>query len=325
MSINPHGRDSFTDALQKNGLTVKRNDTKILQINVGKRCNQRCEHCHVNASPDRTEIMNAKTADRILDLLAQSPQLEIIDITGGAPELNPNFRKIVTTANSMNKTIIDRTNLTVFFEQHQKDTPQFLADNGVQVYASLPCYTKENVDEQRGKGTFDKSIRALQFLNKLGYGNSETNLVLNLIYNPIGAYLPGAQLQLEHEYKIHLREDFNIEFNQLLTITNMPIARFASFLKQRGELQKYMQLLVDNFNPDVATDVMCSQLISISWDGHIYDCDFNQMLEIPLAGKSTTIWDINNIAELSSNICFANHCYGCTAGEGSSCQGALNA
>lgn len=324
MTTYIHGQDNFLDTLQKKNLIVKRDNIKILQINVGKLCNQRCIHCHIDAGPDRTEIMDVKTTDRILELLANAPHLETLDITGGAPELNPNFHKLVISARKMGKSVINRTNLTVFFEPGKEDLPQFLANNEVQVYASLPCYTQENVDKQRGKGTFEKSIKALQLLNDLGYGKHNTNLTLNLVYNPLGAFLPGLQAQLENDYKTRLLEDHHIEFNQLLTITNMPITRFERLLQSQNKLETYMQLLVNNFNPNIATNVMCTELISISWDGNIYDCDFNQILEMPIAGKTTSIWDINSIKELSSDIYFANHCYGCTAGEGSSCQGALN-
>jgi radical SAM/Cys-rich protein len=315
---------SFKDMLKKHGLKIVRGDIKTVQINVGKRCNQRCTHCHVNAGPEHTENMDEKTANRIFSLLENTPQIETIDITGGAPELNSNFRKMVETSRKMGKKVIARTNLTVFFEPGQEDTPAFLARNNVLIFASLPCYTKENVDKQRGEGTFKKSIQALKILNQLGYGKKNTNLILSLIYNPLGPYLPSSQTELENDYKARLKEDFDIEFNQLFTITNMPIGRFYECLEKANSLNQYLQLLIDHFNPETVPHVMCTETISISWDGYIHACDFNQALEMPINDKWTSLWDIDRLDQLNKTIILDDHCYGCTAGSGSSCQGTLN-
>jgi len=309
--------------LQEHGVTIRRESIKILQVNIGKLCNQACHHCHVEAGPKRTEIMERKTINRLLELLALEPQIHTVDITGGAPELNPHFRYFVTEIRKMGKEVIDRCNLTVFYEVNQGKTPEFLAKNKIQIVASLPCYSQKNVDEQRGKGVFGKSIDALQKLNKLGYGKEGSGLILNLVYNPVGEHLPPAQIKLERDYKIHLKDEFGIEFNHLFTITNMPIKRYAHALERDGKMKDYMQLLIDNFNPKAVAGVMCSELVSIGWDGKIYDCDFNQMLDIPINWKSRDIWDIKKLSELDKEIALANHCFGCTAGAGSSCTGAL--
>lgn len=297
---------------------------EILQINVGKFCNQACSHCHVEAGPKRTEIMEQKTAERLIELLDRSPTIHTVDITGGAPELNPHFRYLVREARQRGKAVIDRCNLTVFFEKGQEETAHFLKNHRVNITASLPCYSKENVDKQRGNGVFDKSIRALRILNELGYGRDNTGLELDLVYNPVGAFLPPPQEKLEADYKKELKELFGIEFNRLYTITNMPIKRFLDFLNRTGQWEDYMTSLVNHFNPQAALGVMCRNLISIGWDGQIYDCDFNQMLEMPIGGKRRTIWDIESFdALVAGDIAFADHCYGCTAGAGSSCGGAL--
>jgi radical SAM/Cys-rich protein len=315
---------SFCQTLQEHHLRVVRLPLEIVQINVGKLCDLACVHCHVEAGPKRTEIMERKTAERITELLQSSKGIQTVDLTGGAPELNPNFRYLVQAARGLEKEVIDRCNLTVFFRKGQGGTPQFLRENRVHVIASLPCYSKENVEKQRGHGVFDKNIEGLHLLNDLGYGKERSDLKLDLVYNPQGASLPPPQGQLEREYKKELKELFGIEFHRLLTITNMPIKRFYDLLKRQGKLQSYLDLLVANFNPRAALGVMCRNLISISWDGGIYDCDFNQMLELPLGGKKRTIWDITSFEELAKEeINFANHCYGCTAGAGSSCSGTL--
>jgi radical SAM/Cys-rich protein len=315
---------SFRQTLSDRGLTIKRNPVEILQINVGKWCDLACIHCHVEAGPKRTEIMSRKTAERIIELLQSAGGIKTVDLTGGAPELNPNFRYLVQEATRLGKEVIDRCNLTVFFQKGQEDTPWFLRENKVHIVASLPCYSKENVEKQRGQGVFDKSIEGLRLLNGLGYGKEGADLKLDLVYNPLGASLPPAQDQLEKEYKRELKELFGIEFNRLFTLTNIPVKRFDNLLKRQGKLKDYMDLLVKNFNPQAALSVMCRNLISISWDGGIYDCDFNQMLEIPLGEKKRTIWEIASLEELAKEeIQFANHCYGCTAGAGSSCSGVL--
>lgn len=315
---------SFEKKLQEHHIILTRVSIDILQINVGKLCNQACHHCHVEAGPNRTEIMTEKTVDRLIELMSQSPDLKAIDITGGAPEMNPYFKKLVIAARSMNLEVIDRCNLTVFYEKGFEDLPLFLKEQKVHVIASMPCYTKENVDKQRGRGVFDKSIEALKLLNSMGFGIEGTGLLLDLVYNPGGAFLPGAQEKLQADYKRELKHIFNLEFNQLYTITNMPIKRFLDDLQRQGKYEEYMTLLLNNFNPHAVDSVMCKSLISIGWDGQIYDCDFNQMLEMPVNYKKTTLWDIKKIDDFKNkNIALANHCYGCTAGAGSSCGGAL--
>lgn len=315
----------FTATLKNFNIKLTRNSVDTLQINLGKLCNQACTHCHVEAGPLRREIMEEATVERIIDLMTKAKKtLKTIDLTGGAPEMNPHFKKLVKAARSLKIEVIDRCNLTIFFEEGHTDLPVFLKENKVHIVASLPCYTKDNVDKQRGRGVFDKSIKALQILNDLGYGKEGSDLILDLVYNPGGAFLPGNQLKLENDYKKELKELFNIEFNHLFTITNMPIKRFLDDLDRQGKNQEYMELLLANFNPQAATEVMCKNLVSIGWNGVIYDCDFNQMLEIPLNYKNTNLWDIDHIDHLKNKpIALANHCYGCTAGAGSSCGGAL--
>ncbi|MBI2067115.1 MAG: arsenosugar biosynthesis radical SAM protein ArsS [Deltaproteobacteria bacterium] len=336
----------FQDTLKRHRLSLTRQKTEILQINVGKLCDLACLHCHVEAGPKRKEIMERKTVERLMELLKKSPAVQTVDLTGGAPELNPNFRYLVEESSKIltsrkaalrgslhpalpvegatQAPVIDRCNLTVLFQKGQEETPYFLKEHRVQIVASLPCYSKENVEAQRGRGVFDKSIRALRFLNELGYGKEGTGLLLDLVYNPVGPFLPPPQSELEADYKKELKELFGIEFNHLLTITNMPIKRFHDYLERRGELDQYADLLATHFNQEAVGRVMCRNLVSIGWDGKIYDCDFNQMLEIPLGGKRRTIWEIESLDELvSESIAFANHCYGCTAGAGSSCSGSL--
>ena len=314
---------TFKTALFSHQIELKRSSIKILQVNIGKRCNQACHHCHVESGPNRTENMELETVDRLLDLISKEPQIHTVDITGGAPELNPHFRYFVTEIRKMGKAVIDRCNLTILFEKGQEDTAEFLAKNQVQIVASLPCYQEDNVDAQRGKGVFGKSIAALEKLNALGYGKQDSGLILNLVYNPVGEHLPPAQTTLEQSYHLHLKDKFGIVFNQLFTITNMPIKRYAHMLERDGKMQDYMQLLIDNFNPKAAKSVMCTELISIGWDGQIYDCDFNQMLEIPLNWRARNVRDIDCLSSLEPDIATASHCFGCTAGAGSSCGGAL--
>ncbi|MBI5139466.1 arsenosugar biosynthesis radical SAM protein ArsS [Candidatus Nomurabacteria bacterium] len=318
----------FEDTIKNHNLDLKRREIKTLQVNMGKLCNQACHHCHVEAGPKRTEIMDRSTIDRILQLLKLNQTIETVDITGGAPELNPNFKYFVSKIHKLEKktpqTIIDRCNLTILFEKGQEETAKFLREYRVNIVASLPCYSKENVDSQRGNGVFDKSIKALQLLNTLGYGKTDSGLKLDLVYNPIGAFLPPSQETLEKDYKKELKELFGIEFNCLFTFTNMPIQRFLKQLEREARLQEYMDVLVQNFNPKAAENIMCRDLVSISWDGQIYDCDFNQMLEIQIYSKEKTLWTIESIEELArQNIVFAEHCYGCTAGNGSSCSGSI--
>lgn len=322
MNTVPQAQTRFSKTLSHHQLTLHRQPLEILQVNLGRVCNQACHHCHVEAGPHRQESMSLKTVQRILDLLKHSPRIHTLDITGGAPELNPYFRKLVTAARDLNKTVLDRCNLTILFEPGHEDLAAFLKQNQVQIVASLPCYSQENVDKQRGSGVFNKSIQALKLLNQLGYG-TET-LKLDLVYNPGGAFLPPEQATLEHDYKERLKNDFGLVFNKLYTITNMPIKRFLHDLERQNRLKDYMQLLLDHFNPQAALGVMCRQLISLSWTGEIYDCDFNQMLEIPPTGPLKTIWDIQRFEDIQNQpITFADHCYGCTAGAGSSCGGSL--
>jgi radical SAM/Cys-rich protein len=306
---------------------LRRGMVDIFQINVGKLCNQTCVHCHVNAGPRRKEVMSHETIDRVIDWLART-DIATVDITGGAPEINPHFRYLVERINALApaRHIMDRCNLTIFFEAGQEHLPEFLAHRGIEVIASLPCYTAKNVDTQRGDGAFEKSIRALRWLNRLGYG-TESRLPLQLVYNPVGAYLPGAQAELEADYRRELMEHFGIVFSRLYTITNMPIARFATWLHANGEHEKYMQLLIENFNPASVAGLMCRNTLSIGWRGEVYDCDFNQMLDMqwrnPDSESGLFLWDIDP-AELEGRaIMTGDHCFGCTAGAGSSCGGAI--
>jgi len=322
--LNPAASVAFRDILRQHGLgELRRREVTTLQINVGKLCNQACHHCHVEAGPRRTEIMPANVAERILMLLAATPSIQTVDITGGAPELNANFGALVSEARRMGKHVIDRCNLTVLFEAGQETLHEFLAANQVEITASLPCYTESNVDQQRGKGAFEKSIRALRLLNAIGYGQQGSGLVLNLVYNPLGASLPPPQDKLEADYKRELRDNFEIEFDRLFTITNMPIKRFAEFLLREGREEAYMGLLRNHFNPATVDKLMCRDLVSIGWDGKLYDCDFNQMLDVETpSGKS--IWEIDSFAELANSpVATGSHCFGCTAGAGSSCGGSL--
>ena len=321
LSLSP---PSFARTLREHGLALSRTPLEILQINVGKLCDLACQHCHVEAGPNRTENMQAATVERILELLANAPAVHTVDLTGGAPELNPHFRTLVREARALGKTVIDRCNLTVLFRPAQEDTAEFLAKQGVKVVASLPCYSKANVERQRGQHVFDPSLRALHQFNALGYGRVDSGLELDLVYNPLGATLPPPQAALEATYRRELAEHFGIVFNRLFTITNMPIKRFLHLLEREGSYERYMQTLLDAFNPQAALGVMCRNLLSVSWDGRLYDCDFNQALELPLAGRQRTVWDIAMLAEVErEHIAFANHCYGCTAGAGSSCGGSL--
>ena len=311
----------FVATLQRHGVDrLRRRAVKTLQINVGKLCNQACHHCHVDAGPKRTEMMTAEAAERVLALLAATPSVETVDITGGAPELNANFRKLISESRRMGKQVIDRCNLTVLFEPGQENTAEFLAANKVEITASLPCYTATNVDQQRGKGAFEKSIRALRMLNAIGYGQAPA---LNLVYNPLGASLPPPQDKLEADYKLQLRTNFGIEFNRLFTITNMPIQRFAECLLREGKHESYMGLLVNHFNPATVEHLMCRELVSVGWDGKLYDCDFNQMLDLETPGGKN-VWELDSFDELAEHeISTGSHCFGCTAGAGSSCGGSL--
>ncbi|KAL4225664.1 hypothetical protein ACF0H5_016353 [Mactra antiquata] len=313
---------------QKNieaGVTVneeilRKNMIELLQVNIGLYCNQACNHCHVESSPRRKEMMDRRTADQCINVLANSPNVHTLDLTGGAPELCTEFRHLASAGRKLNKTVIVRSNLTALLEPGQEDTVQFFADEGLQVVASLPCYSSKNVNTQRGSGVFDRSIHALLMLNEIGYGKQGSGLQLDLVYNPLGAFLPPAQGALEDKYKEELMTVFGIEFNNLYTITNMPIKRFADFLYRRNELTDYMELLVRNYNPSTVDNMMCRNLLSVNWDGRLYDCDFNQQLDIEMTSKDkSSIFDIKSCTDLEqSEIPVQNHCYGCTAGMGSS-------
>jgi radical SAM/Cys-rich protein len=314
----------FARKLEREGLVVDRTPLEILQVNLTARCNLACTHCHVESGPKRREALDARGIARLVELMGTAPTLHTLDLTGGAPELHPQFRELVAAGRARGLKVIDRCNLTVLLEDGQEDTADFLARQGVAVVASLPCYTPGNVNKQRGKGVFGQSITALQQLNALGYGQPGSGLELDLVYNPIGARLPPSQRSLEDDYRHRLHDDFGIAFNNLFTITNMPIKRFLHELERDGHLDDYMQLLIDNFNPQAALGVMCRNLVSVGWDGGLYDCDFNQMLGIELGRARTTLWDIARLDEIEArDIAFARHCYGCTAGSGSSCAGAL--
>lgn len=323
-------RDPFADHLARTGqAALRRGRITTLQVNVGLRCNLACHHCHVESGPKRTEALDARGLARVVELLARNPGVTTLDLTGGAPELHPGFRELVRGARRLGRRVIDRCNLTVFEEPGQQDTPEFLARERVDVVASLPCYGPENVDAQRGRGVFAGSIRALQRLNALGYGRGEDPcdphaLRLDLVYNPTGPSLPPDQRELEAEYRDRLANDFGIVFDRLLTITNMPIKRFAHQLRRDGEHEAYMALLVSHFDAANLDAVMCRSLISVGHDGSIYDCDFNQALGLRASGPARTIFEVDDLASLADGpIRTGSHCFGCTAGAGSSCGGAL--
>jgi len=305
---------------------LRRAGLEILQVNLGYRCNQQCLHCHVNAGPRRKEEMSAATIGEILQLLAGG-RIHTLDLTGGAPELNPHFRHLVREARHLGIHVMDRCNLTILEEPGQEGLAEFLAQQGVEVVASLPCYLEDNVNRQRGNGVFGASIRGLQRLNALGYGTPDGALALNLVYNPQGAVLPPPQEALEQAYQRHLREHYGIRFNHLYTLANMPIQRFGSMLVSKGQFTAYMQLLRDAYQPANLEGVMCRNLISVDWQGSLYDCDFNQMLRLPLRlnGKPRThVRDLFADSDVEGlAIAVRDHCYGCTAGQGSSCGGAL--
>lgn len=321
--------EPFSQRVRRSGKALVRNRLTDLQLNLGKLCNQACTHCHVEAGPTKTrENLSRETAERLIELVRLSDSLETVDLTGGAPEMNPEFRFLVETFRQQGLRVIDRCNLTILNEPGYGWVAGFLADQGVEVVASLPCYLEDNVDGQRGRGVFVRSIEALRLLNRLGYGQQGSGLTLNLVFNPTGPSLPPDQTTLERDYKRELETRFGIRFNRLLTITNMPIKRYARYLQKQGELKRYLELLAGSFN-DLAVDrVMCRSLLSIAWDGVIYDCDFNQMTETAAHGASAgneppTIWNIKSLEEfVGRSIAMADHCYGCTAGHGSGCSGA---
>jgi radical SAM/Cys-rich protein len=316
---------AFAEKIHSSGSDFKRRAVDVLQVNMGRYCNLACIHCHVESGPTRTEMMSRENVEAVLGFFARSG-IPTLDITGGAPELHPDFDYLVAAARKLGRHVMDRCNLTVVFEPGKEYLPEFFKQHEIELVCSLPCYSQENVDRQRGKGTFDLSIRALQWLNEIGYGQPDSDLVLNLVYNPVGPHLPPPQDKLEQDYKKILREQFSIVFNHLFCLTNMPITRYATHLKLRGEYGRYVQLLEANFNPATVDQVMCRNLISIGWSGKIYDCDFNQMLDLPITdddGNALSISTLSNDQLLKRSITIGNHCYACTAGSGSSCGGAL--
>ncbi len=305
---------------------IRRRQLETLQINIGLRCNQACLHCHVNSNPYRKEKMSPETITQVVQFLQQD-KVQMLDITGGAPELHPQFRELVYEARKLGVHVIDRCNLTIMDEPGHEDLADFLAGHGVEVVASLPCYTEDNVDQQRGKGVFQSSIRGLQKLNKLGYGEADSGLVLSLAYNPLGPSLPAGQVQLEKEYKRHLSDHYGITFNRLLTISNMPIKRFGSTLISRGQFESYMSLLKNAHRDDNLDQVMCRSTVSVDWQGNLFDCDFNQMLDLTMSVNGDAHMHLSDLLEKdisNAPIAVRNHCYACTAGQGSSCTGALS-
>lgn len=300
---------------------IKRHRLEILQVNLGYRCNLSCSHCHVDAGPKRSEMMDRQTIAEVLAFIDRSADVHTLDMTGGAPEMNPSFRHLVTAAADRGLTVIDRSNLVILREPEFAGLPQFLADNQVQIVASLPCYLQENVDKQRGRGTFQASIEVLQMLNGLGYGLDGSDLSLSLVYNPQTAVLPPPQTALELDYKQHLRDRYGIEFNRLFVLANLPIKRFGSYLLRANRWDTYLQLLKDHHDAANLSQVMCKNTLSVDWRGYLYDCDFNQMLSLPLGGVQTHIRDVTNLA--GNPITTLQHCYACTAGQGSSCGGAI--
>ena len=316
----------FYDQLAAHGRTLRRTKTEILQINVGKLCNLVCVHCHVNAGPKRKEIMTRETIDRIIDWLAKT-DIPVVDLTGGAPEMIPDFRYFIGRVGALEpkRHIIDRCNLTILLEPGYENLAEFLAKRKVEIIASMPCYSAENVNAQRGEGVFEGSIKALQLLNSLGYG-TDVDLPLHLVYNPVGAFLPSPQAELEADYKRELKKHFGIVFNKLYTITNLPIARFAAYLRHNNKLEEYMQLLVENFNPATIPGLMCRNTISVGWHGEVYDCDFNQQLGMQWQNSDQSrlfLWDVDPDKIDNREIMTGDHCFGCTAGAGSSCGGAI--
>lgn len=314
----------FHEVLSQLGLApLAATGIEVLQVNVGKLCNQTCRHCHVDAGPDRREVMSRETLDECLRVVRET-DIPTIDITGGAPELNPHFRWFVGEVRQLGRHVIDRCNLTILLTRGHDDLPEFLAEHRVEVVASLPCYLEQNVDAQRGDGVFERSISALRRLNELGYGRPESGLLLNLVYNPLGPALPPPQEQLEADYRRELLARYGLVFNRLYTITNMPISRFLDDLLQSGRYEDYLEKLHGAFNSAAVAGVMCRTTLSVDWQGRLYDCDFNQMLELGLLpGLPQYIRDFDAAHLARRQIATARHCYGCTAGAGSSCQGAI--
>lgn len=316
----PDSPVAFDEKLRQNRIDLRAASVEILQINVGKLCNQTCKHCHVDAGPTRTEVMGIETAEACLATLRNNKILTL-DITGGAPELNPHFRLLVTEARALGTKVMVRHNLTVMFEPDQEDLPEFFAASGVEVVSSLPYFQEQQTDAQRGAGVFEKSVEAMKRLNAVGYGK-DSGLILNLVYNPVGAFLPPQQSAIETDFKRELSTRYGLYFNNLYTITNMPIARFLDYLRRSGNEERYMEKLVGAFNPATVDGLMCRNTLSVDWNGNLFDCDFNQMLEMPVESGST-IFDFD-VEKLNGRaIKTDNHCFGCTAGSGSSCGGSV--
>ena len=315
----------FQEKLEQSALyPLKPAQIEIFQVNIGKMCNQTCRHCHVDAGPDRKEIMTKETMQQCIEVLKNNLQLKTVDLTGGAPEMNPNFRWFVEEIKKLDRHIIVRCNLTIILANKKyHDLPEFYKLHNIEVVSSLPFYTQDRTDRQRGNGVFEDSIKALQMLNDAGYGKEITGLILNLVYNPAGAFLPPSQQSLEKEYKEALKQQYGIAFNNLFTITNMPINRYLDYLLTTGNYESYMEKLVNAYNPVAAANVMCRNTISIGWDGYLYDCDFNQMLELKVDCTSKHISQFNIKTLNTRKIIVGQHCYGCTAGSGSSCGGAV--
>lgn len=315
----------FEEALKGSGLfPLKASGISVFQISLGKKCNQSCKHCHVDAGPNRTELMDSKTVDVCLAVLERS-DIPTVDITGGAPEMHPQFRDFAARCRQMGKEVIVRTNLTILTEDGYTDLVDFFKENKLVVVASFPYFRKEETDAMRGKGVFEKSVKAIRRLNGVGYGREGSGLILNLMYNPSGAYLPPPQAMLEKDFKREMGKKYGLVFNNLLSLTNMPISRFRDYLKRSGNYAGYITKLVSAYNPAAAANVMCKSLLSISWDGFIYDCDFNQMLDLRVnhgAPSDIMEWDMKKLSE--RQIVTGLHCYGCTAGSGSSCGGQLS-
>jgi len=318
-------RDTLEKLLPTDFPSISRKPLETLQVNLGYKCNQQCLHCHVNASPKRKEMMSLDTIEAILKAIKKL-NIKKLDLTGGAPELNPHFRYLVEQAKNLSVHVMDRCNLTILSEPGQEDLADFFVAKNVEVIASLPCYTEDNVDNQRGKGVYQDSIKGLKILNEAGYGKQDNTLLLNLVYNPGGAFLPPSQQALQQDYKEKLLNEHGIVFNSLYTITNMPIKRFGSTLLSSGKFKDYMQLLKNAYQDQNLSTVMCRTMVSVDWQGYLYDCDFNQMLNLPIKDNHNLKLHVNTLEQQTLNdmpIYIADHCYGCTAGQGSSCGGAL--
>ena len=324
--LPPARATRFSRLLREQGHELRRLRPRVLQLNLGKRCNLTCVHCHVNAGPRRKEMMSRRVLDRVLAWQAEA-RLPVVDLTGGAPEMIPDFPYLVRRLREAHPTaaLIDRCNLTILLQPGFEDLAVFLAAHRVEIIASMPCYSAANVNAQRGEGVFDASIAALRFLNHLGYG-LDPELPLHLVYNPGGAFLPGPQEELEADYKRELQTHFGISFNRLYALANLPVARFASWLRHNGHYERYMEVLVDAFNPATLKGLMCRDTLNVSWEGEVFDCDFNQMLSLPLGAgtrRRTYLWEIDPAQLEGAHIATADHCFGCTAGAGSSCGGSI--